>query len=202
MNTIYALKNKINSKVYIGQTWKSLKERWNNGHGYIGSHKIHNAIKKYGDKFYYEVITFASTQETADALESFMIEKFNSVICGYNISLGGSKLVMHGRKHTKESKDKMSVSHIGNTAHLGKKHSDETKKRLSEATTKQIEQNGHPSTGRKHSIDSLKKMSDALKGKPANSGSFIKGVIDNRNRNRLGKTWKMIDGKRVWSDSE
>lgn len=32
---IYMHKNKINGKVYIGQTMQSLKQRWNNGHGYI-----------------------------------------------------------------------------------------------------------------------------------------------------------------------
>jgi hypothetical protein len=46
INTIYILKNKINDKIYVGQTWQSLNERWRNGMGYRGCHKIERAIKK------------------------------------------------------------------------------------------------------------------------------------------------------------
>lgn len=45
---IYILKNTENIKVYVGQTWKTLKDRWNNGHGYAGCPHISNAIKYYG----------------------------------------------------------------------------------------------------------------------------------------------------------
>src|ERR1700686_4527969 len=125
LNTIYILKNKINDKVYIGQTWKLLKDRWNNGNGYLGSHKIERAIKKYGkDNFYYEILTFCSTQKCADIIESFFIKKYNSINNGYNITIGGVKGVMTGRKHSEKSKNKMSESHKGNTAHLGKPHSE------------------------------------------------------------------------------
>jgi dissimilatory sulfite reductase (desulfoviridin) alpha/beta subunit len=65
--TIYLLKNTANSKVYVGQTWSSLEERWNNGHGYDGSRHLSYAIKKYGrEKFYYEILGLASSQAVAD----------------------------------------------------------------------------------------------------------------------------------------
>jgi group I intron endonuclease len=200
MNIIYLLKNTVNDKLYVGQTWVPLKERWNNGYGYLGSNKVNAAILKYGkDKFYYEVLTVCSTQEIADYWEVYFIKVFDSVKGGYNIAEGG-KSVMLGRKHSDESKAKMSQSHKGNTAHLGKQHSAETKKKLSDATVTQIKERGHPSLGRKHSDDSRQKISEAMSGCLPNSGSFKIGQSDERHRNRMGKTWKVIGGKRVWSD--
>src|ERR1700693_4599593 len=117
---IYKLINKINSKCYIGQTWQSLKIRWNRGHGYIGSKKIENAIQKYGkENFYYEIITLCGTQTAADYWEVFFIQKLDSIKNGYNIAIGGANGVMHGRKHSPTSIAKMSKSHKGSTAHLG-----------------------------------------------------------------------------------
>ena len=54
MAIIYKITNKINSKVYIGETIRTLKVRWNEhksesyteGHGY--SYHLHCAIRKYG----------------------------------------------------------------------------------------------------------------------------------------------------------
>lgn len=46
--TIYMHKNKINGKIYIGQTSQNPIKRWNNGRGYIDSSKFYNAILKYG----------------------------------------------------------------------------------------------------------------------------------------------------------
>lgn len=164
LNTIYILKNIINNKVYIGQSWWSLKDRWNNGHGYLGCKKLNNAIQKYGkNNFYYEIITLCGTQEASDYWEIFFIKKFNSINNGYNIAIGG-KSVMRGRKHTKESLDKMSESHKGNTAHLGKMHSKETKDKLSELTKIQIKEKGHPSIGRHHSDESKTKISKSKSG--------------------------------------
>ena len=45
---IYMHKNKINGKVYIGQTKQSLKNRWSNGYGYRECPKFWRAIQKYG----------------------------------------------------------------------------------------------------------------------------------------------------------
>lgn len=123
INTIYILKNKINNKIYIGQTWKTLKNRFNSGHGYSKCCHIGNAIKKYGkNQFYYETLVFCSTQKIADYWETYFITKYNSADkkIGYNLKSGGS----NGR-HSDESKKKNS------DAHKGKKSSLETLKRMS-----------------------------------------------------------------------
>ena len=44
--TIYLHKNKVNGKVYIGQTCQDVLKRWDNGKGYITSSKFYNAILK------------------------------------------------------------------------------------------------------------------------------------------------------------
>lgn len=45
---IYMHKNKINNKIYIGQTKQSLNSRFKNGNGYQSCPLFFRAIKKYG----------------------------------------------------------------------------------------------------------------------------------------------------------
>jgi group I intron endonuclease len=121
--TIYILKNTENTKVYIGQTWKDPSQRMKTG--YANCCHMSSAIKKYGkDKFYYETLRMAYTQEDADALEIFFIAQYNSIDreIGYNIEKGGNSAgktseetlaKMRKRRHSKATLKKMSVSHIG-----------------------------------------------------------------------------------------
>lgn len=47
---IYIHKNRINGKMYIGQTKQPLERRFRNGKGYIHCPKFYAAIQKYGWK--------------------------------------------------------------------------------------------------------------------------------------------------------
>jgi len=108
---IYILCNSVNNKVYVGQTWRTLKERM--GTGYNGCAHLARAIKKYGiDKFYYEVMCIANTQEIADYWEQYFIKKFDSTNKnkGYNLRDGGANGTF-----SLESKQKMSQAHLGST---------------------------------------------------------------------------------------
>ena len=90
---IYMHKNKINGKVYIGQTMQSLKQRWNNGHGYIKCPYFYKAIQKYGwDNFEHILLEDNLTKDEADEKEISYIDKYKSHKSeyGYNISLGGA----------------------------------------------------------------------------------------------------------------
>lgn len=60
---VYKITNKINDKIYIGQTTRSLKDRWRNHLSqYSGCVAIKNAIDKYGaDNFIIEVISECTT---------------------------------------------------------------------------------------------------------------------------------------------
>jgi hypothetical protein len=83
---------------------------------------------------------------------------------------------------------------------VGELLDEETRKKISSATIDQIKERGHPSLGYKHSDESKQKISNAMKNCLPNSGSFQSGQNDVRCKNRLGKTWKVIEGKRIWSD--
>lgn len=92
---IYMHKNKINGKVYIGQTSQSLNRRWNNGNGYSSCPYLCRAIEKYGwDNFEHILLNDNLSKEDADKFEKFYIQKYESYKpeYGYNISLGGSGL--------------------------------------------------------------------------------------------------------------
>lgn len=85
---IYKVKNKINGKIYIGQTRKKKYRK------YFGSGtKIKCAIKKYGkENFTYKVLRKCENQDQLDFWEEVYIKKFNSTNkkIGYNILPGTS----------------------------------------------------------------------------------------------------------------
>lgn len=95
MYTIYLITNKVNGKVYVGQTRQKLGARWN-GHkrdAKTGSLRICRAIRKYGpESFTIEEIATAETQEWADYLERVWIVVYDSrnKDTGYNIREGGN----------------------------------------------------------------------------------------------------------------
>lgn len=97
---------------------------------------IAGAILKYGwDGFLHEVIKDNLTKEEADKMEIELIDKYNTTNpnFGYNIRAGGS----HGAL-SEESKDKMRKT-IGDSrakeknAFYGKKHTQETKNKISKS---------------------------------------------------------------------
>ena len=107
--TIYAHINKVNGKMYIGQTkQQDLTRRWTGGHGYEGCPRFYRAIKKYGwDSFDHEIWKTGLTKEEADAYEKVYISFFesNNPQKGYNIGTGGHHsgvLSVAGRKRIVE----------------------------------------------------------------------------------------------------
>jgi len=105
---IYKIVNKFNNKVYIGQTIRTLEERWHS-HVYEIIHqkiktKLGRAIRKYGiENFSIEII-----EETSllDKREIHWISFYKSTgKDGYNIKTGG-----HGGPHARSTKNKISKS--------------------------------------------------------------------------------------------
>ena len=95
MYTIYLHKNKINNKVYIGQTIQdNLNNRWKNGLGYKNCTYFYNAIQKYGwDNFEHLILEQDQnwTKEELNQKEQYYINlyKANNPEFGYNITAGG-----------------------------------------------------------------------------------------------------------------
>jgi len=145
---IYKATNKINGKVYIGQTEKDLEWRKN-------KHKqdskrmdtyFYRAIKKYGwDNFEWEVIDdTAQNRKELNELEKYYIAQYQSFVDktkGYNSTSGGE----YGYKITEEQKQQRSERVRGDKnpfsnkqrvfSWKGKHFSEEHKKHLSEALT-------------------------------------------------------------------
>ena len=103
---IYKIENKINGKVYIGQTVQPLYRRIKNHFGkHSDCNAIAGAIKKYGkDAFLVDVIEQCSDIEELNKAEVENIEKYNSLYPnGYNLREGG-----HNYKLSDEQKEKIS----------------------------------------------------------------------------------------------
>lgn len=118
-NLIYCCKNLKTNKVYIGETKRTLRDRWEE-HKYIfdGNCKrkinmaIHSAIKKYGiENFTVSILEEGLTDtETRKKREQFWIEKFNSFIDnensnGYNMTTGGDAESKISKEKTKKGMD-------------------------------------------------------------------------------------------------
>lgn len=91
---VYIHTNKINGKMYIGQTvnGNNPKKRWANGMGYKTQKYFWKAIQKYGwDNFEHEIVASNLTKEEADRFEVLLIQKLNTANreFGYNVALGG-----------------------------------------------------------------------------------------------------------------
>lgn len=139
---------------YYGITGRDVKVRWNNGNGYIHNKHFYRAIQKYGwDAFRHEMVAEGLTKQEACRIEEMLIDKYHTQDprYGYNLSAGGEH-----NWHSQAAKDKVSV------ANKGRKVSDETRRKLSEAHM------GHPSAlkGRSLSDEHKAKIAASLIGKP------------------------------------
>lgn len=167
---IYKITNKINGKIYVGQSTYTIEESEN----YYGSGKhIVRAIKKYGkENFVKEIIDTAINQNELNEKEIYWIESLNSIENGYNLQLGGK-----GGRHSNESKKLIAKLQTGkNNSFFSKKHSDESielmrecklgeknpmyGKHLSESAKKKLSKYFK---GRKHTESTKKKMSESAK---------------------------------------
>jgi len=125
---VYKITNKINGKIYIGQTVQDLNIRFN-AHCYKGSGctKIYRAIRKYGkENFTIEIIEVCDSIESLNKAEEYWIKEYSSIENGYNLTTGGLN-----NKFSKETKEKLSIILKKRylTKEAKKKRSEESKKK-------------------------------------------------------------------------
>lgn len=215
---IYLLTNKINEKIYVGQS-KDVNQRWRHHKASVKNNRptqiVHHAMIKYGlDNFVFEVIAGCKTQEDINWAEEYFINYYDSINNGYNLTNGGcvapkteewkrkvSEKLM-GHEVTQETRDKVSK---GNT---GKIRSDEFKKdvgdfwRGKERTKEHRENLSKSLTGNKLSEETKQKISISGKGR-VTSEETKKKISEKsklQEKRYAGKSWKIIDGRRVWID--
>ncbi|MDO4778521.1 MAG: GIY-YIG nuclease family protein [Tissierellia bacterium] len=160
---IYIIKNKINGKVYIGQTIQTFQARMSEHRKKARNNAnfpLYNAINKYGLKsFSFEVLDTANSQQELDEKEIAYIKKYNSLYPnGYNLTKGGAGTFDY--KHKEETKMLMSKlkegMYIGkNNPFYGKNHSKE-----------QIEKWKKERKGTKLSEEHKRKISQTRRRKP------------------------------------
>lgn len=114
---IYLITNLVNNYLYVGQTCKTLTERFKNHVNESGDDTtcyLHNSINKYGpENFKIELIEDNIPEELIDEREIFYIDKYDSYYKnghGYNMTLGGQGV--HGYSHTDETKEKLKLSSV------------------------------------------------------------------------------------------
>jgi len=95
MGEIYIIKNKISSKVYIGQTTQGSEVRFKQHLKLLKSNStqiIHKAIKKYGkENFYFEVLEDNIPLDLLNEKEEYYIALYDCFHNGYNLCEGGNQ---------------------------------------------------------------------------------------------------------------
>ena len=132
---IYQAKNKINGKIYIGQTVGNLNSRKaahlsNAKAGRYDSY-FYKTIRKYGsENFIWEVLEECENREELNEREEYWIKKLNTLApSGYNLESGGKNFSVH-----EETRMKMREANKGeNNPFYGKKHTEDTLKKMREA---------------------------------------------------------------------
>lgn len=146
---IYKIQNKINGKIYIGQTVLSVEKRIRNHLQLINGRRSYlgKSIIKYGIlNFDVSIVDKASSKEELFEKEKYWIKSFNCRYpFGYNLTEGGEGTL--GFAHLEETKIK-----IGK-ANKGKRRSEEWKKNFI-----------NPLKGRKIAEETKQKISESHKG--------------------------------------
>lgn len=137
MYKVYKYTNLIDGKVYIGQTCQTLRARaGSNGINYCQNPRFFKAIEEFGwDNFKGEIILDNLNHFQADYYESYYINLHKSTdeTFGYNISDGAHTPIADCVREVLSEKAKERYKDPTKNPMYGKKHSEETLKKMSEA---------------------------------------------------------------------
>ena len=163
MGFIYKIVNKINWKIYVGQTTRMLLEDRFKEHCRTSSscHYLNNALKKYGVEGFEFIMIQNCLNHELNELEIMYISSNNSLVPnGYNLRKGGNS----GGKHHEETKKKISESMKGRTDIVmpdwtGKRHTEKSKEKMRSSNKTQIPVNQYDLEG--NFIKQFASVSDA-----------------------------------------
>lgn len=157
------------AKKYIGITSLPPSKRWEGGKGYQHNEYFSRAIKKYGWENFKHIILFDKlSKEEAEVIERELIKQYktNDHEFGYNLTDGGEV----GKKHSQDSIKKMSLAKKGkylgeNNPHYGISHSPETRKKISEKLKGMFAGEKNINYGKHMTEEQKNKISAARSGK-------------------------------------
>lgn len=193
---VYLIKNLVTGKCYVGQTRRTLAQRFYAHKRVVGKANackaLSDAMKAHGTaNFTIELLRTCASQAEMDAWEVKLIAELGTFAPGgYNLTRGGGG--KSGYKHSPESVEKMAASHRGkpltaehkakvsaslkgNKYALGSKHSDETK----QAISRQFKGIKRPPFSPEHRAA----IAAARKGVPASAATRQKMAETHRRRN-------------------
>lgn len=184
---IYKITNKINGKTYIGKTTQSIKVRFNEHMWDVRNRcnsYFHNALKKYGkDNFSLECLFECTSEQELTQKEIEVIKSYKDQgVHLYNMTPGG------------EGVPKGTPSPM-----LGKKHTLEFKKRLSQLRMGKKRNYPPWNKGIPKTEEEKRKISNSLKGKKKPEGFSeklrIANLKENLSQETLEKRRKSLTGK-------
>lgn len=214
MRGLYAIRNKVTGKYYVGETLY-LRKREIQHFSNLKTNKHENdylqkSYNKYGKDAFEFIILEADNSFTLEELnekEKYYIEYFDSYKNGYNLTVGGEGT--QGRLLTEEEKKRKSQEMKGEKNHFyGKQHSQETKKLLSKRASEKVGQK-NPFYGKTHSPDWKEKRRMMYERKieegwvdPKKGKSQPKEAVQKMKENMPHRKSIMVDGKEYMSISE
>ena len=140
MYSLYKITNTQNNKCYVGWTGHTSLDRWHqhktDALRHRDNRKFYNAIRKHGvDCWAVETLMEVATAEQAKLKEIELIAKFDSYHTGYNATKGGDG--NNGIIMSEESNQARRRALLGKPKNYdrmkGKRHSEETKSKISAA---------------------------------------------------------------------
>ena len=188
--TIYIHKNKINGKIYVGQTCQKVEYRWNKGKGYDTCPLFFKAIQKYGwDNFEHIILEENLTKEEANVKEQYYISlyKSNDRIFGYNIQSGGNNHTVtddsreKSRQHAQQlwqneefrNSQSIRMKELWQTEEYREKQklsrkphavTPENRQKMLDGYQKYLQEHGHPQKGKYRTKETREKISCKMIG--------------------------------------
>lgn len=125
MGFIYKAVNKVNGKIYIGQTRCSISKRWNEhiraSRTTERDFKLHRAIRKYGEDNFEVSVVDKVPDELLNRSEINYISKYDSYTNGYNSTIGGDGSSKIDRRRIRDLwDDGLTITEIAHSADCSK----------------------------------------------------------------------------------
>lgn len=185
-------------KRYIGKTCQKPERRWLNGKGYVNNAYFTRAIEKYGwDNIKHVVLCTVSSEEYANYLEQWFIEKYDTFNSehGFNLTRGGDGGLGHRvSKETRALLSQRAIEHGMTQEHLEKMHEGRRKKGYhrrpltdeeKQAISKRMSGPNHPFYGKKLPKEMVEKRAAKLRGRKVPEETRQRQSISLRNSEKI-----------------